>query len=67
MATWGGGHDLMLCDNCNTTNSSYSNLGHTYKPPNGIAYSSTEANNYFAGAYNFMVDEVEVHRMVVRE
>jgi len=28
--TYGGGHDFMLCDNCNTVNSSYSNFGHTY-------------------------------------
>jgi hypothetical protein len=28
--TFGGGHDLYLCDNPNTTNSSYSSLGHTY-------------------------------------
>jgi len=67
MATWGGGHDLMLCDNCNSVNSSYSNLGYTYKCPNGISYSSTEAQNYFAGSYNFMVDEVEVYKIVVAE
>lgn len=42
-ATFGGGHDLYLCDNCNTTNSSYSNFGHTYKCPDGIAYGATEA------------------------
>ena len=42
-ATFGGGHDLNLCDNCNTINSSYSSLGHTYQPPAGISYSTTEA------------------------
>jgi len=29
-ATWGGGHDLHICNDSNTVNSSYSNLGHTY-------------------------------------
>jgi len=65
--TFGGGHDLYLCDNANTTNSSYTNLGHTYKCPNGITYGSTEAQNYLAGTYNFMVDEVEVFKVVVNE
>ena len=65
--TFGGGHDLYLCDNANTTNSSYSNLGHTYKPPNGITYSSTEANNFLAGSYNFMVDEIEIYKLAITE
>lgn len=30
-ATWGGGHDIHICNNANTVNSSYSNLGFTYK------------------------------------
>ena len=67
MSTWGGGHDLMICDNCDKTNSSYTNLGYTYKCPNGIAYSSEEAKNYFAGGYNFLVDELEVYKVVVQE
>jgi len=28
--TYGGGHDLYICNNCNTSNSSYSNFGHTF-------------------------------------
>ena len=32
LGSWGGGHDLSLCADCNTSNSSYSNLGHTYDP-----------------------------------
>jgi len=65
--TWGGGHDLMLCDNCNTTQSSYTNLGHTYKAPNGITYGSTDCQNYLAGSYNFLIDEYEVYKIVVME
>ena len=59
-ATWGGGHDLALFGNCNTENTSYSNLGHTYTPPNGITYGTEDAKSYFAGSYNFMVEEVEI-------
>ena len=66
-ATFGGGHDLYICEDSNTTNSSYSNLGHTYKAPNGIAYSSTEAHNYLAGSYNFMTEDIEVYKFIVSE
>ena len=31
--TFGGGHDLYVKDNAFTTTGSYSNFGHTYKPP----------------------------------
>jgi hypothetical protein len=65
--TFGGGHDLHLCDNSNTVNGSYCNLGHTYKCPDGIAYTSNEAKNYLTGSYNFMVDEIEVYKIVVSE
>jgi len=66
-ASFGGGHDFSICDIANTINSSYSNLGYTYKPPVGITYSSTEANNYLAGSYNFMIDEIEVYKFAVSE
>jgi len=65
--TFGGGHDFHLCDNCNTVNSSYSSLGHSYKCPEGITYGSTEAQNYLAGTYNFLVEEFEVFRIVAHE
>jgi len=67
MCSFGGGHDFYLCDNCNTVNSSYSNLGHTYKTPAGITYGTQEAMNYLAGSYNFLVDEIEVHKISVLE
>jgi hypothetical protein len=58
--TFGGGHDLYICSNSNSTNSSYSNLGHSYSLP-GFTYSSTQIKNYFAGSYNFMTSEIEVY------
>ncbi len=36
------GHDLHICNNCNTVGSSYSNLGYTYEGPNGKAYGNAE-------------------------
>lgn len=40
--SWGGGHDLHICNNANTVGSSYSNLGYTYEGPNGKAYGNAE-------------------------
>mmetsp|Transcript_52579 Transcript_52579/g.83738 ORF Transcript_52579/g.83738 Transcript_52579/m.83738 type:complete len:750 (-) Transcript_52579:96-2345(-) len=53
--TFGGGFDFYLCNNCNTTNSSYSNLGHSYAAP--------KDQNMLAGSYNFMVKEFEVFQV----
>jgi len=57
LATFGGGHDFMLCDNCNTTNSSYSNFGHTYEMKG-------KAKESLCGAYNFTVKEVETYQVI---
>jgi len=46
----------MLCDNCNTVNSSYSNFGHTYEM-NGKPKES------LCGAYNFTVKDYEVFQV----
>ena len=64
-ATFGGGHDLHICDNSNTVNGSYRNMPYDYDCPEGHAYNSTEAKNYFAGSYNFLNDEIEVFKLVV--
>jgi len=60
--TFGGGHDLYLCDNCNIYNSNYSNLGHSYNL-NGYVYGSTQIKNFLAGSYNFMVSEIEIFKL----
>eukprot|EP01080_Neovahlkampfia_damariscottae_P003694 gene3694-6508_t len=57
--TWGGGHDLYICSNPNTTNSNYSNFGYAFTC-NNLVYGSTEANNFLAGSYNFKLTEMEV-------
>jgi len=57
--TFGGGHDLYICQNSNSVTSSYSNLGHTYTHPT-FAYGSIQAKNFLAGSYNFIVKEIEV-------
>ena len=53
MSTFGGGYDLYIYNDCNINTSSYSNLGYSYELPNGYAYGSNEAKNYFAGSHKF--------------
>jgi hypothetical protein len=65
--TFGGNHDLHICDSANTVNGSYCNVGYTYKAPPGIENGTTEGMNYFAGSYNFMIDEIEVYKIIVQE
>jgi len=54
LATFGGGHDFCLSDNCNTVNTSYSNFGHSYET-NG------KPKEFLTGSYNFSVKEIEVY------
>jgi len=57
--TFGGGHDFYLCSGCNSTNSSYSNLGHSYSLP-GFTYGTSQIQSYLAGSYNFTTTDYEV-------
>ena len=57
--TFGGGFDLYLPNSCHT-NSGYSNLGYTYRPPNWYRSGSYQARSVLAGSYYFTCDEYEV-------
>ncbi len=64
LPTWGGGHDLGLYTNCFTSNSSYTNLNHTY-----VYVNQEQGDTYqtvLAGAYNFLCEEVEVFKYTVK-
>ena len=52
---FGGGMDLCIADNCNTTSSSQTNGGHTYQ--------LLRNRGYLAGAPNFTVKEIEVYAL----
>ena len=53
--TFGGGHDFYLCDNCNTSNSSYDSSNHSY---------DTKGKNYaLAGNSSFYVKDYEVYQL----
>ena len=55
-----GANDIYVANSCNNDTTSFSNLGHTYKPPGNITQNTESAKNYFAGSYNFGVEEYEV-------
>ena len=58
--TFGGGKDLNLYNNCQSTNENYANLGHTYSLPNNISYDTNDSKSYLAGSCKFEVEEYEV-------
>lgn len=58
--TFGNGHDIYICDNCNTVGNSYSNFPHTYICDEYVN-PGNKGSNYLAGAYNFTVTEIEVY------
>jgi len=57
---FGKGNDLLICNNSNTSNGSYSELGGSYKHPN-YAYGSNKARSFLAGCYNFLTTEIEIY------
>lgn len=50
--TFGANHDLHICNNCNTANGSYTNLGGSY--------GTSVDKHILAGSRNFMVRDYEV-------
>lgn len=57
--TFGGGHDLYIANNANSNRNSYTNLGHTYRPPAHYKYGGS-ARTVLAGEYNFTPANYEV-------
>ncbi|CAF3401519.1 unnamed protein product [Rotaria socialis] len=55
--TFGGGHDLHVCDNSNTVNNSYCNIPSSYTSSLGLGQAT------FTGAHNFQTTEVEVFKL----
>ena len=52
--TFGGGHDLYISNDANTSGSSKSSLGYSYQLPTG------QQRTFFTGAKNFNVTDYEV-------
>jgi hypothetical protein len=55
--TFGGGHDIRICNNANLTEGSYSQLGSSYQHPQ-----PSQGHSYLAGSFNFQLSEIEVYQ-----
>jgi hypothetical protein len=55
--TFGGGHDIRICDNANVRAACYSNLGHSFEHPQ-----PSQGLSYLAGSYPFQLSEIEVYK-----
>jgi hypothetical protein len=58
--SFGGGVDICIANNANTTMNSVSYLGSSYKHPQ-YAYDTDEAKSFLAGSHMFKLDEIEVY------
>ena len=61
-AIFGGGPDLHISSNANTNLLSFTNLGNTYRPPDGYEPDTPQTRALLAGSYKFTPTEVEVFR-----
>ena len=55
---FGGGHDIYLHNNSNTTNNT-ANIGSTYEAPAGMTYNTDPCNAYIGGSATFKIKEIE--------
>ena len=59
--TFGGGHDIHIDNNANTTMNCLSDLGTTYSHPQ-YEEGTNEAKSFLAGKKWFQLDEIEVYQ-----
>ena len=59
-AIFGDGYDLSVSSNASKNNNSYSNLGITYRPPDGYRPDTAQTKALLAGSYCFTPNEIEV-------
>ena len=60
--TFGGGHDIYICNHSNTSKGSYTRFGHSYFLP--VRYSYADARGFLAGNYNeWLASEIEVYQI----
>jgi hypothetical protein len=57
--TFGGGHDLHVCDQCHTAKGSYTYPGRSYNNDTGLAREVV-----FTGAQSFLVKQIEVFEVI---
>lgn len=54
--------DIVICDSCNTTENSYSNLGTNYSNQEFLQ-NSLRAQTILAGSHHFQVSEIEIFQI----
>ena len=60
--SFGGGHDIHISDNADTSPpNSYAKLGYSYPLPQGYSYETYQASSLLAGSMKFIPNEVEVY------
>ena len=60
-----GSWDIYICNNSNTTQSSSSNLYHSYKNDQvNSTIGTQEAQSFLAGSYQFLTTEIEVFQKI---
>jgi hypothetical protein len=59
---FGGGYDIHISDNSNTSNGSFSDFGASYVHQN-YTYESVNARRFLAGSFKFNVEEIEVFQI----
>ena len=67
MAAFGGGYDISLSNKCNENNLSRCYFGQNYELPEMMVVGTEAAKSYLAGQYNFIVKEVEVYQIILKE
>jgi len=58
--TFGGGFDIVIYTNANTSTQNYANVGNSFLLPGMLTFGSEESKNFMAGSYYFSVSEIEV-------
>jgi hypothetical protein len=62
--TFGGGHDIFICNQSNINNGSYSNFGNSYNLPDGFSYGGS-AKEFLGGNFNqWTTIEIEVYQIL---
>ena len=61
-AIFGDGYDMLICSNASTNKDSRTDLGKTYRPPDGYEPDTPQTKALLAGSYQFTPTEIEVFR-----
>jgi hypothetical protein len=62
--TFGGGHDIFICNESNTNGGSYSNIGHSYNSPNRWTYGKKAKFLLAGNDEKWTTTEIEVYQII---